>query len=76
MTFADSSVLAASRGQASQLTVFVDRLADPVESGVASDSFVGGVDTDDFVVFVDSILSHPVAERESGKFVCEPLQVI
>ena len=55
-----SSVLASSGCQSSEFAVFVDGVADPVDSGVTSNCFVGWVDTDNFVVFVHGVLSYPV----------------
>lgn len=65
VSFADSSVLATSGCESSQFTMFVHGVAYPVESGVTSDCLVCWVDTDNLVVFVYGVLSHPVTE---GKF--------
>jgi len=45
--------------------VLVDGVADPVDSGILSDGLVGGVDEDDFEVFVSGILSSPVRVEDS-----------
>ena len=46
--------------------MLVDSVAYPVNSGVTSDGLVGGVDADNLVVFVDGILTDPVAEEREG----------
>jgi len=45
--------------------VLVDSVADPVDSGVVSDSLVSSIDHDDFVIFISSILSNPVRVEDS-----------
>jgi len=39
-TFAETTVLLSLGGETSRLAVFVDGIADPVDSGVATDGFV------------------------------------
>jgi hypothetical protein len=60
-----TSSLLTSGGQTSQFSVLVDGTADPVDLGVVSDGLVGGVDEDDFVVFISGILSNPVRVEDS-----------
>lgn len=55
-----TSVLLASRGQATSLTVLVDGVGDPVDARVVANSDMSGVDEDDFVVFIGGILVDPV----------------
>lgn len=45
--------------------MLVDTVDDPVDSGVLSDGFVGGVDHDDLEVFVGGILTSPVGVEDS-----------
>ena len=52
-------------GETSELSVGLLTGADPVDAGVVSDSGVVGVDHDDFVEFVRSILSNPVGVEDS-----------
>jgi len=52
-------------GQTSHFSVLVDTVADPVDSGVLSDDFVGGVDHDDLEVFVGGVLTSPVRVEDS-----------
>jgi hypothetical protein len=57
-------VLAGS-GEATELSVLVDWVAEPVDAGVVADSGVVGVDEDDFEVFVRSVLVDPVGVEDS-----------
>ena len=45
--------------------MLVDGVADPVDLGVVSDGLVGGIDEDDFVVFIGGVLSNPVGVEDS-----------
>jgi len=45
--------------------VLVDGVADPVDLGVISDGLVGGIDEDDFVVFIGGVLGNPVGVEDS-----------
>ena len=54
-----------SGGDSSQLSVLLVGVGDPVDSGVVSDGVVGGVDHDNLVVFVGSVLTNPVAVEDS-----------
>ena len=53
---AQSSVLLSLRCKSSELTVFVHRVADPVDSRVITHSVVCWVDQDDLVILVGRIL--------------------
>ena len=57
--------LLASGGQTPHLSVFVGRLGDPVDAGVRADGSVHGVDEDDFVVLVATVLSDPVGVEDA-----------
>lgn len=43
----------------------MDGVADPVDAGVATDGLVGGVDEDDLVVLVDTVLVDPVRVEDA-----------
>ena len=45
--------------------MLVDGVADPVDLGVVSDGLVGGIDEDDFVVFIGGVLGNPVGVEDS-----------
>ena len=62
-----SSVLLSLRRKSSELTVFVHRVADPVDSRVITHSIVCRVDQDDLVVLVGRILV-----QELGKLISIP----
>ena len=54
------AMVTAGRGQATQLTMLHNRLADPVDAGVVADGVVAGVHEDDLVVLEGGVLVHPV----------------
>ena len=56
----ETTVLAASRCQTSSLSVLVHRVHNPVDTRIVSDRDMLGIDQDNFVVFVGSILVNPV----------------
>merc|ERR1719161_1663791 len=56
----EATALASSTGQALELAVFMHALADPVDSGVVTDSLVIWVDHDDLIPVVSSISSNPI----------------
>jgi hypothetical protein len=62
---AKTTVLAASGGKTTSLSVLVDRVNDPVDSGVVADSEVLGIDKDDLVVLVGGILVNPVGVEDA-----------
>lgn len=43
----------------------MDRLSDPVNSGVVSNSVVSRVDNNNFVIFVGTVLTNPVRVEDS-----------
>lgn len=57
--------LLSSTSQTSRLTSLVDRIADPVDSGISPDRLVGRIDQDDFVVLVNTILVDPVRVQDT-----------
>jgi hypothetical protein len=61
----ETSGLLTGGGLSSEFSVGHLAGADPVNSGVVSDSLVVGIDHDDFVEFVRSILSNPVRVEDS-----------
>lgn len=61
----EASALLSSTGQTSKFSVLVNGVGDPVKSGVVSDGIVDGVNHDDFVEFVSSVLSNPVRTENS-----------
>lgn len=62
---AEASSGLAGGGQSSQLSVLVLGSGDPVHSRVVPDGVVSGVNEDDFVVLVDTVLADPVAVQDS-----------
>lgn len=60
MTFAQTTILAASRGVATQLTVLVHRVHDPVDARIATNCLVVRINQDHFEELVRGILSDPV----------------
>lgn len=65
MALAVATVLLSSAGEAAEFTVLHHRGDDPVDAGVAADSFVLGVDKDDLVVLVRGILADPVRVEDT-----------
>ena len=60
-----AAVLLTGSSEASALAVLVDRVANPVDAGVAADSLVAGVDKDDLEELVGSILVNPVGVKDT-----------
>jgi hypothetical protein len=52
-------------GEATKLAVLHDRLGDPVDLGVATNSLVEGIDHDDLEVLVRRILTDPVRAQDT-----------
>ena len=65
VTLVDTSGLLTSGGQASSLSVLVDRVGDPVVGWVVSDGVVGWVDENDFEVLVGGVFVNPVGVEDS-----------
>lgn len=60
MAFLHTTVHLASAGKPTELTMLVDRVADPVDARIATNSLVDRIDEDDFEVLVGTVLSNPV----------------
>lgn len=60
MTLVDTSGLLSGGSKTSGFSVLVDRVTDPVVSGVSSDGLVRGVDKDNLKVLVGGVLVNPV----------------
>ena len=60
-----TTVLLASRGETTALSVLVDRIDNPVDARIVSDSSVVRIDKDNFEVLVGSILVDPVRVQDS-----------
>lgn len=60
VALANTAALLASRGKTTSLTVLVNRVGDPVDTGIAADGLVVRVDTDDLKVLVHTVLVYPV----------------
>lgn len=65
VTLVDTSGLLTSGGQASSLSVLVDRVGDPVVGWVVSDGVVGWVHEDDLEVLVGGVFVDPVRVEDS-----------
>jgi hypothetical protein len=65
MTLVNTSGLLSGGSKTSGFSVLVDRVTDPVVSGVSSDGLVGWVDQNDFEVLVGRILVNPVRVKDS-----------
>lgn len=57
---AQTTSLASRRGQTTHLTMFVNRIADPLDTRVVANLGMGGIDEDDFVVLHGGVLIDPV----------------
>jgi hypothetical protein len=60
-----TTALLAGGGKTTALAVLVDGLDDPVDTGIAADGLVLGVDEDDFVVLVGRVLVDPVRVEDA-----------
>jgi len=67
MSFAQAARRLAGSRLSTKLAVFLLSLADPLDSGIAADSGVGGVHHDDFVVLVGGVLTHPVRVKHAER---------
>jgi len=65
VTFAQATILFADAGKTTRLAVLVNRLGDPVDPGIATNSLVVRIDQDDFIVLVDTILVDPVRVEDT-----------
>jgi len=78
----EASMFAASRGKTSSLSMLVDGVADPVDSGIVSNRYVVRIDHDYLVVLEGGILVDPVRVEHSevhagtaGSLLCNRSQV-
>ena len=65
VTLVDTSGLLSGGSKTSGFSSLVDRVDDPVVSGVSSDGLVRWVDQDDFEVLVGGVLVNPVGVQDS-----------
>jgi len=56
----ETTELLTGTGKSTQLTVLVDRVADPVDTGIVTDSLVCGVNKNDLEILVYRVLVYPV----------------
>ena len=63
--FSKTSALFTSGCHSSHFSVFVDWIADPVDSRVVPDSVMIGVNTNDFIEFMSSVFSYPIGVKDS-----------
>jgi hypothetical protein len=61
----ETSGLFSGSGESSEFSVFMDWVADPVDSSVVSDGVVSGVNTNHFEKLVGSVFSDPVRVQNS-----------
>jgi hypothetical protein len=62
---AETTALLAGGGKSTALAVLVDGLDDPVDTGIAADGLVLGVDENDLVVLVGRVLVDPVRVEDA-----------
>jgi len=60
VTLVETPALLSSSSKSPTLPVLVDRLDDPVDLRITADSFVLGIDKDDFKILVGGVLVDPV----------------
>jgi len=65
VTLAQSTVLLADGGKSAGLTVLVYGLGDPVDLGITANSFVRGINQDNLVVLVYTVLVNPVRIKDA-----------
>lgn len=65
VTLTNTTGLATSRSETTELAVLHSRLADPVHARIATDSLVERINTNDFVELEGSILVNPVAVQDA-----------
>lgn len=61
----ETTSLAAGSGKATQLTMLVDGVADPVDARIVADSLVGSVHQNYLKVLIDSVLVNPVRVKHT-----------
>lgn len=60
VSLSEAARLLAGRGETANFATLVNGVGNPVDAGITTDSLVGGVDEDDFVILVHSVLIDPV----------------
>jgi len=63
--FSETTVLFSDAGETASLPALVHRLGDPVDSRIAANGLVIGVNENDFIIFVDTILINPIRVQHS-----------
>lgn len=58
--FSETPIPFSNTGETTGLPALVNRLGDPVNSWVSTNSLVVRIDEDNFVIFVDAVLINPV----------------
>jgi len=67
VALAQSARRLASGGLATKLAMLLLRFADPLDARISADGRVGGIDHDDFIVFVGGILTDPVGVQDAER---------
>jgi len=65
VAFAQAAVLFANTRKSTGFPAFVYRLRNPIDAGIAANSFVVGIDQDNFVILVNTVLVHPIRVQDS-----------
>lgn len=65
MALSDATILAASGGETSKLPVLVDWITNPADPRITTNSFVGGINQDDFKEFECGILDYPIGVQNT-----------
>jgi len=63
--FSETTVMFSDTGKTTSLPALVYRLGNPVNPWVTANGFVIGIDEDDLVIFVDTVLVNPVRVQDS-----------
>jgi len=65
VAFSEPTILFSNAGETASLPALVHRLGDPVDPRVAANGLMIGVNEDDLVIFVDTVLVDPVRVQDS-----------
>jgi len=65
VAFSETAVLFSDAGETASLPALVHRLGNPVDPWITANGFVIGVNEDDLVIFVDTILVNPIGVQDS-----------
>lgn len=60
MSFSKTTGFLSGRGETTVFAVLVSRVTDPLNARVTSDGLVEGINKDDFVVLIGTVLVNPV----------------